>query len=55
VGNSVRYDIVGAKAAGMAAALVTSSIIKKLRRPGNADFVFSDYRQLSKYVLSLLP
>jgi putative hydrolase of the HAD superfamily len=55
VGNSVRYDIIGAKGAGMAAALVTPSIIKKIRRPGNADFVFSDYRQLSKYVLGLLP
>jgi putative hydrolase of the HAD superfamily len=54
VGNSVRYDIIGAKGAGMKAALVTRSIIKKLRRPGNADFIFSDYRQLSKYVISLL-
>jgi putative hydrolase of the HAD superfamily len=54
VGNSVRYDIIGAKGAGMKAALVTHSIIKKLRRPGKADFVFSDYRQLSKYVISLL-
>jgi putative hydrolase of the HAD superfamily len=50
VGNSVRYDIIGAKGAGMGAALVSCSIIKKLRRPGNADFVFSDYRQLSHYV-----
>jgi putative hydrolase of the HAD superfamily len=54
VGNSVRYDVIGAKGAGMKAALVTRSIIKKLRRPGGADFVFSDYRQLSKYVIRLL-
>jgi putative hydrolase of the HAD superfamily len=54
VGNSVRYDITGAKGAGMKAALVTRSIIKKIRRPGNADFVFSDYRQLSRYVIRLL-
>jgi putative hydrolase of the HAD superfamily len=51
VGNSVRYDIIGAKKAGMKAALVTHSPIKKRRKPGNADFAFSDYRQLSKYVL----
>lgn len=54
VGNSVRYDIIGAKRAGMKAALVTPSIIKRFHRPGNADFVFSDYRQLSKYVLRLV-
>jgi putative hydrolase of the HAD superfamily len=54
VGNSVSYDIIGAKGAGMKAALVTRSIIKKLRRPGGADFVFSGYRQLSKYVIRLI-
>ncbi|MDR2741609.1 MAG: HAD family hydrolase [Treponema sp.] len=54
VGNSVRYDIIGAKGVGMKAALVTRSIIKKIHRPGNADFVFSDYRQLLKYMISLL-
>jgi putative hydrolase of the HAD superfamily len=51
VGNSVPYDIIGAKKVGMKAALVTHSPLKKRRRPGNADFAFSDYRQLSKYVL----
>jgi putative hydrolase of the HAD superfamily len=52
VGNSVRYDIIGAKKAGMKAALITHSLIKKLRRPGNADFIFSGYRQLTKYVIN---
>jgi putative hydrolase of the HAD superfamily len=51
VGNNTSYDIIGAKEAGMKAALITFSIIKKLYPPGNADFVFSDYRQLSKYVI----
>lgn len=60
VGNSIRYDINGAKGAGMKAALVTPlpfiflTVIKKLRLWGKADFVFSDYRQLSMYVLGLL-
>jgi putative hydrolase of the HAD superfamily len=54
VGNSVRYDISGAKGVGMKAALVTPPIIGRFQLSGNADFVFSDYRQLSKYVLSLL-
>jgi putative hydrolase of the HAD superfamily len=51
VGNSVPYDIVGAKNVGMKAALVTHSPIKRRKRPGNADFAFSDYRQLSRYVV----
>jgi putative hydrolase of the HAD superfamily len=51
VGNSVPYDIIGAKKAGMKAALVTHLPIKKREKPGNADFAFSDYRQLSQYVL----
>jgi putative hydrolase of the HAD superfamily len=51
VGNSISYDIVGAKGAGMKAALVTSAFKKKRSRTGNADFVFSDYRQLSAYVI----
>jgi putative hydrolase of the HAD superfamily len=50
VGNSVSYDIAGAKQAGMKAALVASSPGKGRR--GSADFVFSDYRQLRDYVLS---
>jgi putative hydrolase of the HAD superfamily len=52
VGNSLAYDIIGAKNAGMAAALIVPPL--KKRRPSNsaADFVFSDYRQLSAYVLN---
>jgi putative hydrolase of the HAD superfamily len=54
VGNSLRYDVLGAKRAGMGAALVCSSL-KALRRNRASqieDFAFHDYRQLLKYVLS---
>jgi putative hydrolase of the HAD superfamily len=51
VGNSVAYDIVGAKRQGMRAALVSSSLRGRRRNTGNADFVFSDYRQLREFVL----
>ncbi|MDR3138830.1 MAG: HAD family hydrolase [Treponema sp.] len=51
VGNSVSYDIIGAKQVGMKAALVTSPLRKRRRRNGNADIIFSDYRQLRDYVL----
>jgi putative hydrolase of the HAD superfamily len=47
VGNSLTYDIAGARNAGMMTAL--------RRRPGfgvrNAGFTFDDYRQLQEYVL----
>jgi putative hydrolase of the HAD superfamily len=52
VGNSVTYDIIGAKQVGMKAALVSSFFRKNRRRSGSADIVFSDYRQLRDYVLS---
>lgn len=52
VGNSVSYDIVGSKRLGMKAALVSSPLRKRRRYTGNADFVFSDYRQLCRFVLS---
>jgi putative hydrolase of the HAD superfamily len=52
VGNSVSYDIVGSKRLGMKAALVSSPLRKHRRYTGNADFVFSDYRQLCRFVLS---
>jgi len=49
VGNSVSYDIRGAHSAGMKAALVTSVFNRK--RNSGADFVFTDYRQLRRFVL----
>jgi putative hydrolase of the HAD superfamily len=51
VGNSVSYDILGAKRQGMKAALVSAPLQKRRRNTGSADFVFSDYRQLRKFVL----
>jgi putative hydrolase of the HAD superfamily len=55
VGNSVSYDIIGAKGVGMKAALISSRTCflsgKKRRINGNADFIFSDYRKLRDYVL----
>ncbi|MDR2136294.1 MAG: HAD family hydrolase [Treponema sp.] len=50
VGNSVSYDIRGAKAAGLRAALV-SPLRKSLNSAGGADFCFYDYRKLAQYVL----
>ncbi len=50
VGNSVAYDVRGARAAGMKAALVASMF--RRRRKSGADFVFTDYRQLRAFVLS---
>ena len=47
VGNSMAYDVKGAKGAGMQAAWITWP----WRSKGGADFVFSHYRQLSAYVL----
>ena len=47
VGNSYEYDIVGAKNVGMYAAHLT-----KRPPPGSiADFSFSDYRELCRFVL----
>jgi putative hydrolase of the HAD superfamily len=59
VGNSVRYDVRGAKGAGMAAALIRPSPFRGAHTgggpggaaAGGADFVFTGYRQLSAYVL----
>lgn len=53
VGNSPRYDIAGAQAAGMRTALIRRSPLSTGRcfGSGGADFVFKDYRQLQKYVL----
>jgi putative hydrolase of the HAD superfamily len=60
VGNSVSYDVLGSKSAGMKSALIVPSLRRGRcsgGRPGGrwagyADFVFSSYRQLSLYVLS---
>jgi putative hydrolase of the HAD superfamily len=49
VGNSLSYDVIGAKKAGMKAALICSPLRRKGR--AQADFVFHDYRQLDEYVL----
>jgi putative hydrolase of the HAD superfamily len=59
VGNSVRYDIRGAKAAGMSAAWIRPSLFRGAKagggpggkRSGGADFVFTGYRQLAAFVL----
>jgi putative hydrolase of the HAD superfamily len=50
VGNSVTYDIEGARNAGLQAALICSPWRKKYYR-GDAAFVFSNYRQLYNYML----
>ena len=52
VGNSYRYDVLGAKEAGMGTALITSAIKSCFRRYDPApDFCFHDYRQLGDFVL----
>jgi putative hydrolase of the HAD superfamily len=53
VGNSLSYDVIGAKKVGMKAALICSPLRAVLQWKGRAraDFVFHDYRQLVKYVL----
>ncbi|MHB9293285.1 putative hydrolase of the HAD superfamily [Hollandina sp. SP2] len=57
-GNSVSYDIIGAKKVGMKAALIASPFVclspfrKQGVHNGNADFVYVHYRQLYDYVLS---
>jgi putative hydrolase of the HAD superfamily len=47
VGNSPRYDLVGAKAAGMASAIVT----RRCSLPG-ADLAFWDWRKLVEFATS---
>jgi len=56
VGNSVPYDVIGARGAGMKTALICSPWKKHSAvrgGPGGVvpDFVFKDYRQLYDYVL----
>jgi putative hydrolase of the HAD superfamily len=52
VGNSVSYDIIGAKGVGMKTAYV-KSLYKTIfsRKDGGADFVFTNYKQLRSYIL----
>ena len=50
VGNSLRYDVAGAKKAGMKTALITGKKNRKNAVP-EADFSFKDYRQLRDFVL----
>ena len=52
VGNSVEYDIRGAKKAGFKAALVQNPLFFFHQKVPEADFIFKDYRQLRRYVLS---
>jgi putative hydrolase of the HAD superfamily len=55
VGNNPRYDIIGAKKAGMKAALLRRGILSTgfAGGPGArlADFTFRNYRQLPEYVI----
>jgi putative hydrolase of the HAD superfamily len=51
VGNSVPYDVGGARNAGMKSALIRPGWKKKAPRL-IPDFVFHDYRQLREYVLN---
>ena len=55
VGNSLQFDIEGAKSAGMKAALIRQNVFRTGLIPKNsavkADFVFQDYRQLQEYIL----
>ena len=56
VGNSVDYDVTGAKRAGMKAAWLTSWLKKNLlflrEKEKAADFIFYDYRKLYNFVVS---
>lgn len=52
VGNSVEYDIKGGKNAGFKTALVRNPLSHIPRNIPEADFIFKDYRQLRRYVLS---
>ncbi|MDR1240119.1 MAG: HAD family hydrolase [Treponema sp.] len=52
VGNSRRYDMAGAKRAGMKTALISFFPFFQGRSRGSADFIFHDYRQLLKYVVT---
>ncbi|HUW69995.1 MAG TPA: HAD family hydrolase [bacterium] len=52
VGNSEQYDVAGAMGAGMRTALITRS--RRAAAGTAAEFAFSDYAQLRRYVLEHL-
>lgn len=56
VGNSRRYDVEGAKRAGMRTALLTGLLSETGARSGDRtsspDFTFHDYRQLRDYMVN---
>jgi putative hydrolase of the HAD superfamily len=52
VGNSRPYDMAGAKRVGMQTALISFFPRPGGRARGSADFIFNNYRQLLKYVVS---
>jgi putative hydrolase of the HAD superfamily len=52
VGNSRPYDMAGAKRVGMRTALIRFPSRAQGQARGPADFIFNNYRQLLKYVLS---
>lgn len=52
VGNSIPYDVAGARNAGIHTALIKLPVLKRHISAPNPDFVFSDYRILCKYVLT---
>lgn len=52
VGNSIKYDIIGAKNAGMQSALIVSPVKRFFSKNKNcADFTFSNFRELQEFVL----
>ena len=61
VGNSLKYDVIGAKRAGMQTALISRSVwstgggrlnSKPDKNSDKPDFIFRDYRQLFDFVLN---
>lgn len=52
VGNSYRYDVLGAQNVGMKTALICN-VIKKLFSKNKADIMFSNYRELQSRILQL--
>lgn len=51
VGNSIKYDIAGARGVGMKTALIASELGRRKAAASGADLIFRDYRQLRRFVL----